>query len=50
LIRRRSSLLSDIPDPKPNNGEVVVHVKATGVRPWDTLIRSGKNGYRNRFH
>ncbi len=35
--------LEDVPKPEPSRGEVVVQVKATGVGPWDTLIRSGKS-------
>ena len=35
--------LEDVPKPEPNNGEVVVEVKAAGIGPWDALIRSGKS-------
>ena len=35
--------LEDVPKPEPNNGEVVVQVKAAGIGPWDALIRSGKS-------
>ena len=35
--------LEDVPKPEPSHGEVVVQVKAAGVGPWDTLIRSGKS-------
>ena len=33
--------LQDVPDPKPDSGQVVVRVKAAGVNPVDTYIRSG---------
>ncbi len=33
--------LGDVPDPKPGPGEVVVRVRAIGVNPVDTYIRSG---------
>jgi NADPH2:quinone reductase len=33
--------LEEIPDPKPGHGEVLVRVKAAGVNPVDTYIRSG---------
>jgi NADPH2:quinone reductase len=33
--------LDDVPDPKPGPGEVVVRVRAAGVNPVDTYIRSG---------
>ena len=35
--------LEEMPKPKSGRGEVLVHVKAAGVGPWDTLIRSGKS-------
>ena len=35
--------LEDVPKPEPDNGEVVVEVKAAGIGPWDALIRSGKS-------
>lgn len=34
--------LADLPKPIAKRGEVVVHVKAAGVGPWDALIREGK--------
>jgi len=33
--------LEDVPDPQPGAGQVVVRVKAAGVNPVDTYIRSG---------
>src|SRR5437870_6807896 len=33
--------LQDVPDPKPDSGQVLVRVKAAGVNPADTYIRSG---------
>jgi len=33
--------LADVPVPKPGAGQVLVHVKAAGVNPADTYIRSG---------
>ena len=33
--------IEDVPDPKPGAGQVVVHVRAAGVNPVDTYIRSG---------
>lgn len=33
--------LEDVPDPQPGPGEVVVRLRATGVNPVDTYIRSG---------
>ena len=34
-------VLEEAPDPKPGPGQVVVRVKAAGVNPVDTYIRSG---------
>jgi len=33
--------LEKVPDPRPGPGQVVVHMKAAGVNPVDTYIRSG---------
>src|SRR5689334_16086845 len=33
--------IEDIPDPQPAAGQVVVRVKAAGVNPSDTYMRSG---------
>ncbi len=33
--------ITEVPDPKPGNGEVVVRMKAIGVNPADTYMRSG---------
>lgn len=33
--------VQDTPDPKPDSGQVVVRVKAAGVNPVETYIRSG---------
>ena len=33
--------LQDVPDPKPDSGQLLVRVKAAGVNPVDTYIRAG---------
>src|SRR6185369_4770389 len=33
----------DVAVPVPGSGEVLVQVAATGVGPWDALIREGKS-------
>ena len=33
--------LEDVPDPRPGAGEIVVRIKAAGVNPVDTYIRTG---------
>ncbi len=33
----------EIPRPVPGKGEVLVHVRAAGVGPWDSLIRRGRS-------
>ena len=34
-------VLEDVPTPKPGPGEVLVHVRAAGVNPYDTYMRAG---------
>jgi NADPH:quinone reductase-like Zn-dependent oxidoreductase len=35
--------LEDVPVPVAGAGEILVHVRAAGVAPWDALIREGKS-------
>jgi NADPH2:quinone reductase len=34
--------MEEVPDPRPGRGEIVVRVRAVGVNPVDTYIRSGQ--------
>jgi len=36
-------VIDDVPRPTPKEGEVIVHVAAAGVGPWDALIRERKS-------
>jgi NADPH:quinone reductase-like Zn-dependent oxidoreductase len=36
-------LVEEVPRPSPGTGEVLVRVAATGVAPWDAIIREGKS-------
>jgi NADPH2:quinone reductase len=38
--------LEDVPEPRPSAGQVVVRVRAVGVNPVDTYIRSGVHAVR----
>ena len=33
--------MEDVPQPKPAAGQILVHVRAAGVNPADTYMRSG---------
>src|SRR5579863_9148515 len=35
--------LEDVPVPVAGAGEILIHVRAAGVAPWDALIREGKS-------
>jgi NADPH2:quinone reductase len=41
--------LEEVPDPQPGPGQVVVSVKAVGVNPVDTYIRSGRYANAGNF-
>ena len=34
--------IDDVPQPTPNEGQILVRVAATGVGPWDALLRERK--------
>src|SRR5579872_2192888 len=36
-------VVENIPRPSPGKGEVLVHVAAAGVAPWDAIVREGKS-------
>ena len=36
-------VIDDVSRPVPGDGEILVHVAAAGVGPWDALIREGKS-------
>ena len=38
--------LEDVPDPRPGPGQVVVALRAAGVNPVDTYVRSGRYGQK----
>ena len=38
-----SLVAENVPRPVPGDGEVLLHVKAAGVGPWDAWIRSGRS-------
>ncbi len=37
--------LTDVPQPTPTIGQVLVHIKASGVNPLDTKVRAGLAGH-----
>lgn len=41
--------IEDIPIPSPGEDEVLVRVHASGVGPWDALVRTGASGLRQRY-
>src|SRR6476469_11092942 len=38
--------LEEVPDPRPGAGQVVVALRAVGVNPVDTYVRSGRYGQK----
>jgi NADPH:quinone reductase-like Zn-dependent oxidoreductase len=36
-------VLENVPVPVAGAGEILIHVRAAGVAPWDALIREGKS-------
>ena len=36
-------VVEDVPRPSPAAGELLIRVAASGVGPWDALIREGKS-------
>jgi len=34
--------IDDVPQPTPNEGQILVRVAAAGVGPWDPLLRERK--------
>ena len=34
--------IADVPQPTPNEGQILVRVAAAGVGPWDPLLRERK--------
>lgn len=38
--------LEEVPDPRPEAGEILVRIRAIGVNPVDTYLRAGSQGYR----
>ncbi len=41
--------IQDVPDPKPDSGQVLVRVEAAGINPVDTYIRSGTYARKPRL-
>jgi NADPH:quinone reductase-like Zn-dependent oxidoreductase len=38
--------IDDLPRPRPSSGQLLAHVRAAGVGPWDALVREGKSGLK----
>jgi NADPH:quinone reductase-like Zn-dependent oxidoreductase len=38
--------IDDLPRPKPSSRQLLVHVRAAGVGPWDALVREGKSALK----